>query len=134
MERIFERWYTSIELSQNGHYLPLVQRILNYTVDGSIGTQPGMVMFGDMVDCDLSEDYPLKLREAQSILVETMQDCLKKHQRYRSVNGEPKNLEVIKFAAGDYFLLTCLNHPPNKLAGMYRGPMIITSIDRPDLV
>ena len=34
------------------HYLPLVQRILNYTVDGSIGTQPGRVIFGDMVDSD----------------------------------------------------------------------------------
>ena len=31
-------------------------------------------------------------------------------------------------------LLTYPYRPPNKLAGMYRGPMIITSIDRPDLI
>jgi len=29
--------------SEWSHYLPLVQRNLNYTVDGSIGTQPGRV-------------------------------------------------------------------------------------------
>jgi len=46
----------------------------------------------------------------------------------------PKNLEVTKFASGDYVLPTYLNCPPNKLAGMYRGPMVITSIDRPDLI
>ena len=44
--------------SEWSHYLPLVQRILNYTVDGSIGTQPGRVIFGDMVDCDLAMDSP----------------------------------------------------------------------------
>ena len=33
--------------SEWSHYLPSVQRILNYTVDGSIGTQPGRVIFGD---------------------------------------------------------------------------------------
>ena len=70
-------------------------------MDGSIGTQPGLVIFGDMVDYDLAtdlpegtigrnpEDYLLKLREAQSILVQTTQDYLKNHQRKRSVNGGP---------------------------------------------
>ena len=48
------------------------------------------------------EDYLLKLREAQSILVQTTQDYLKKHQRKRSVDGGPKSLEVTKFVAGDY--------------------------------
>ena len=42
-------------------------------------------------------------------------------------------MEVTKFA-GDYVLLTYPNRPPNKLAGMYRGPMVITSIDLPDLI
>ena len=50
------------------------------------------------------------------------------------MDGGPKNSEVTKFLAGDYVLLTYPNRPPNKLAGMYRGPIIITSIDRPDLV
>jgi hypothetical protein len=42
----------------------------------------------------------------------------------------PKNLQVTKFAAGGYVLLTYPNRPPNKLA----GPMVITSMDRPDSV
>ena len=132
--------------SEWSHYLPLVQRILNYTVDGSIGSQPERMIFGDMVDCDLAMDLPegttgrnpedclLKLREAQSILVQVTQDYLKRHQRKRSVDGGPKNLEVTKFAAGDYVLLTYPNRPPNKLAGMYGGTMVITAMDCPDLV
>ena len=39
-------------------------------------------------------------------------------------------MEVTKFSSGDYVP----NCPPNKLAGMYRGPMVITAIDRRDLV
>ena len=50
------------------------------------------------------------------------------------MDGGPKKSEVTKFSSGDYVLLTYLTRPPNKLAGMYRGPMVITSIDRPDLV
>ena len=69
-------------------------KIINYTVDGSIGMQPGSVIFGDMVDSDLSidlygtfwsknnpENCLMKIREAQSILVQFTQDYLKKRQR-----------------------------------------------------
>ena len=58
------------------HYLPLVQRIINYTIDGSIKTQPVRVIFGGMIDSDIAmdlpeggttarnpEDYPVKLRD-----------------------------------------------------------------------
>ena len=38
------------------HHNPLVQRIINYTSDGSIGTQPACVIFGDMIDSDLAMD------------------------------------------------------------------------------
>ena len=37
-------------------YLPLVQRILNYSVDGSIGTQPACVIFGDVETSDIALD------------------------------------------------------------------------------
>ena len=60
--------------------------------------------------------------------------CLKNRQRKRSVDGGPKNSEVTKVAAGDYVLLTYPIRPPNKLDGMYRGPIVISAIDRPDLV
>ena len=81
------------------HYLPFVQRIINYTIDGSIGTQPTRVIFGDMIDSDIvmdppegttarnPEDYLVKLREAQSILIQTTQDYIIKNQRKRGVDG-----------------------------------------------
>ena len=81
--RIKENW---------SHYLPLLQRIVNYTIDGSIGTQPACFIFVDMIDSDLAMDLPEgtttrnpedylvgKLREAQSILIQVMQEYLKKN-------------------------------------------------------
>ena len=88
--RIKEHW---------SHYLPLVQRIINHTIDGSIGTKPARAIFGDMIDSDFDmdlpegitarnpEDYLVKLRDAQSILVQATQEYLKKNQRKRGVDG-----------------------------------------------
>ena len=44
--------------SKCSHYMPLVQRILKYRVDGSIGTQAGSAIYGDMVDSDQAMDLP----------------------------------------------------------------------------
>jgi hypothetical protein len=44
-KRIKERW---------SRYLPLVQRIINYSIDGSIGIQPARVILGDLADSDLA--------------------------------------------------------------------------------
>jgi hypothetical protein len=132
--------------SEWSHFLPLVQRILNYSVDGSIGTQPARVLFGEIAFSDIAMDLPSewanrdsleflsKLREAHSTLIRVTQDYLKKNQRKRSVNGRAKASEVTKFSIGDFVLLSYPSRPPNKLAGLYRGPMIITSIDRPDII
>jgi len=68
------------------------------------------------------------------MLIQTTQDYLRKHERKRAAYDGSKNSEVTKFLAGDHGLLTNPNRLPNKLVGMYRGPMVITSIDRPDLV
>ena len=51
LQALVYEYRINVELS---HYLPLVQKILNYTVDGSIETQPERVLFGDTVDCDLA--------------------------------------------------------------------------------
>jgi len=68
------------------YYLPLVQRILNYTVDGSIGTQSARVILGDLTTSDLAmdvpadwsgrnvEDYLVKLLEGQATLVRATRD------------------------------------------------------------
>ena len=39
-------------------YLPLVQQILNDTFDGSIGTQPARIIFGELETLDIVLDMP----------------------------------------------------------------------------
>jgi hypothetical protein len=127
-------------------YLPLVQRIINYSIDGSIGTQPARIILGDLAGADLAVDLPsawggrsvheylVKLREMQAILIRTTQDFLEKNQRKRGRNADPRRSEVPGFREGQFVLLQYPNRPPNKLAGLYRGPMVITAIERPDLI
>ena len=38
------------------HFLQLVQRILNYSADGSIGTQPARVLFGEIAFLNIAVD------------------------------------------------------------------------------
>ena len=75
-------------------YLPLVQWILNYSLDGCI--EPARVIFGDIETLDVAFDVPVewagrkveddlvKLRAGQSLLIKSTRDYLKKNQRKRS--------------------------------------------------
>ena len=77
------------------HFIPLIQRKLNNSVDGSMGTQPARVQFGEIAILDIVMDLPSewsnrdsleflsKLREAHSTLITVTQDYLKKNQRNR---------------------------------------------------
>jgi hypothetical protein len=62
------------------------------------------------------------------------QDFLKLKQRKRSRVGDGIVPQVTKYHEGQYVLLKYPNRPPNKLAGLYRGPLVIEAIDRPDLI
>jgi len=78
------------------HFFPLVQIILNCSVEG---TQPDTVLFGEIAFSDVAMDLPSewanrdsleflpKLCEAHSTLIRVTQDYFKKNQRKRSVNG-----------------------------------------------
>ena len=57
------------------------------------------------------EEYPEKIRDAQSILVQATQLYLKKNQRKIGVDYGPKDVEVTKYSVGDYVLLTYPNRP-----------------------
>ena len=115
------------------YYLPLVQRILNYIVDESIGTQPARVILGDLTTSDLAmdvpanwsgrngEDYLVKLREGQATLIRAIREFLKKNQRKRAADGREKRQEVTKFEVGQYVLLKSPNKSPDKLSSLYRG-------------
>jgi hypothetical protein len=119
---------------------------MNYTVDGSIGTQPAKVIFGDVGSSDLAMDLPatwahrsvldylVKLREMQAVLIRTTQDYLRKNSRDKPTEGGVNVQEGPQFTIGQFVLLQYPTRPPNKLAGLYRGPLVITAIDRPDMI
>ena len=80
-------------IKERNHYLSLAQRIINYSVDGSIGTQPARVIFGDIVNCDLAMDLPktlkgrnlldylVKLRDDKARLIKVTQEFLSKKRK-----------------------------------------------------
>jgi hypothetical protein len=115
-------------------YLPLVQRIINYSVDVSIETMPARVILGDLADSDLAMDLPqdwadlsvadylLKLQEAHAILIKVSRDFLDLNQKKRGRDGGAIPSEGSKLREGQYVLVQYPNRPPNKLAGLYRGP------------
>ena len=82
------------------YYISLVQRVLNYTIDGSIGTQPTRVISGDLMTSDLAmdvpanwsgrnvEDYLVKLREGQAILFRPTREFLKRISENEDRMGE----------------------------------------------
>jgi hypothetical protein len=104
-KRIKETW---------SHYLPLVQRIMNYTVHGSIGTQPAKVVLGDISSSDVAMDVPescrdhnvihylVKLREAQAILIRVTQDYIKRNE---VEDNTVHNTNESEYTVGQFVLL-----------------------------
>jgi hypothetical protein len=126
-------------------YLPLVQRLLNFTVDFSLGESPAKVVFGDMIatnvyvdlaasyDGVLVSDYLKQLKEVQTKLIEASRAHLDEEARKRDdkVPDEDAKSPIEK---GDYVLMTYPARPPNKLASRYRGPLIVHEMERDDIV
>jgi hypothetical protein len=118
---------------------------MNYTVDGSIGTQPTKVVFGDISSSDVAMDVPeswrdhnvihylVKLREAQAILIRVTQDCLKRNEAEDNTGGVHVQNES-ELTVCQFVLSQDPNRPPNKLSGLYRGPLVITAIECPDMI
>jgi hypothetical protein len=59
---------------------------------------------------------------------------LEKNQKKRARVGHGNPSEGPGFKEGQFVLLKYPSRPPNKLAGLYRGPLVIVAIDRPDLI
>ena len=115
--------------------LPLVQRILNYTKDGSIDMSPAQIIFGNMLPVDVSvimpatdgfipvSDYLRSLQESQLNLIKLSQQHLESCTSKRD-----SRVDITKasdYGVGDYVLLSYPSRPPNKLAGLYRGPLVV---------
>ena len=108
--RIREFW--SINLS-------LVQRILNYSVDGSIETQPARGIFGDVETSDI---------DTMNVLVEwgsrIVEDYLVK-LHYGKTSSIKANFSV---------LIQYPKNPADKPSGLYCGPMEVIGNDHPDVI
>ncbi len=126
--------------------LPLVQRILNFTKDGSINMAPAQILFGDMIPYDLSlimtsneesgtiqiVEFLEKLKQKLLLLIQATQKYLTENASKREERGN-LIIDVPVFDVGDYVLLTYRSRPPSKLAGLYRGPMVLNRRLRQDL-
>ena len=102
------------------------------------------LIFGDIANCGLAMDlrrtwlgrnlldYLLKLHDGQARLnqgysrISIEKSAQTDHGWWRRVK------KVVEFQVGNYVLLKYPNRPPNKLAGLYRGPLIIVAIERPN--
>jgi transposase InsO family protein len=122
--------------------LPFVQRILNSTVNRSIGTTPARILFGDAIHLDREiirtpevesheslqttvEDYVQNLTRLQCAIVEASQEHMRAEVEHR-LSKSPENPRSLN--AGDYVLVSYPERAPNKLVPRWRGPMLVVSV------
>jgi hypothetical protein len=124
-------------------YLPLVQRILNSTLDTDSKVCPAELIFGNqlpilmpmivdhvnMEESDSIQSYVTQISTAMSTLVSRSQEYLKRR------NLDPDVSEAAKpiFNVGDYCLITYPTRAPHKLSPVYRGPYLIVQKIRDDI-
>jgi hypothetical protein len=96
--------------------LPMDSSIIMTSVNGTIQTA----------------EYLETLRKTQLLLIQSTQKFLEENAAIREGKG---NLitEYETFDIGDYVLLSYPSRPPTKLAGLYRGPLIIHRKIRKDI-
>jgi hypothetical protein len=76
-------------------------------------------------------DYLRSLQVKQLSLIQSTQQFLNK--RASAKDSKVKLVEKISFQIGDYVLLSYPSRPPSKLAGLYRGPLVIHNKLRDDI-
>jgi len=62
------------------------------------------------------------------------QEFLSKDQRKQTIDGGKIANKVVDFHVSNYMLLQYPNRLPNKLAGLNRGPLVVVTIERPDII
>jgi hypothetical protein len=130
-------------------YLPLIQRILNFTYDESIGTYPAQLIFGDqlpvsypllfeeekeerVVGVDSTKSYIDQLNQMMLLLIKRSNNYVKQKEQNKIQDmKDPKDIHV--FQVGEYVLVEYPTRPPHKLSPVYRGPLKILEIIRDDI-
>jgi hypothetical protein len=117
--------------------LPLVQRILNGSVNRSIGTNPSKLIFPHLpVQGPLLVVVPQSLSagsvsefcaqlvdRANSVIEASRQHLSKSNEKAKS--RKDKNAVQVPFVVGDFVLATYSQQSPHKLAPIHRGPLQI---------
>jgi hypothetical protein len=125
-------------------YLPIVQRILNSTLDTESKICPSELIFGnqlpilmplivdqvDMEDTGSIQSYVHQISSAMSKLVARSQDFLKIRTSDPAIVEGPEPI----FNVGDYCLITYPTRAPHKLSPLYKGPYLIVKKIRDDIV
>jgi hypothetical protein len=138
----------AIVLNRNGksqwaQYLPIVQRILNATYDGSIGTYPARLIFGSQLPIQMpfQVNIPVEYENATvqdyiDLITRDIRDCVEKSKEYLDRAKEKKHEVIINahvFEIGDYVMISYPTRAPHKLSSIYRGPMKIVDKVRDDI-
>jgi hypothetical protein len=120
-------------------FVPLVQRILNFTPHSVTGTTPMRLLFGDVISTNKTfimpsvsgapeartyEDHVQQLNEQE--IIDASQKHLAKMIGDRLATS-PTSPTV--FREGDYVLVSYPEQPPDKLTPKWRGPLVVVEPD-----
>ena len=122
-------------------YLPLIQRIMVYSVHSTIGTYPANLLYGNMVTpqrgllTEWKSTNPISSlthNDYVDNLHKQLTDIISASQAYqreivnKRLSNQPTNPTT--YSVGDYVLVSYPNRPPNKLTSQWKGPLLVTSI------
>jgi hypothetical protein len=127
-------------------FLPLVQRIMNSTMHGSLGTSPARIMFGPAMDLDrglipqIQNAHPLQAeslekflkisREEQLSLIESTRQYLQMHEaEFAALSTDPVIFPINSLVLVRYPRSRMDMAAPTKLHLRWRGPMLVISRD-----
>ena len=127
-------------------FLPFVQRIMNSTMHGSLGTSPARIMFGPAMDLDrglipqVQNAHPSQAeslekflqisREEQLSLIESTRQYLKMHEEeFAALNTDPVVFPINSLVLVKYPRSRMDMAAPTKLHLRWKGPMLVISRD-----
>jgi len=125
--------------------IPFVQRIINASVDSSIGVAPSQILYGNAINLDRGIFLPLhnvnnnqyaqlsewsdKMLKTQNAVIEAAQNSQRSKDENHIAQFDAKRSEFLpdSYVLVDYPLSSMKKGPPNKLMSKYKGPLKVVS-------
>lgn len=121
------------------HFLPIVQNVLNNSIDLSMNTSPSKLIFGDQIKTTVEwltkknidqesrtiDSYISELNKVSEAICDASRKYVKQKLDQRVEKYMEIGREQSEFLVGDYVLVTYPVQPPDKLSPILRGPMIV---------